>query len=528
MTRRGFVRALGWTAAAVTAIPLLDACTTGPGPVAGTPGASPTATPAAAGQPVPGGILRVTLGAEPTTLDPAKSSTLFDADVHDAMFEGLFSNRVYDPFTGALAESWDTKDGTTWTIKLRKGAQFHDGTEVTSDAVKFSFDRIADPATGAAGQPKGRVANIASTSAPDPSTVIFVLKTPSATFPLDLADTQIVPRNFDATKPVGTGPFAFVEWVRNQRVRVKKFANYHEKGLPYLDEVVFVPTPDENQKVVLLQTGQVDLIDTIPLPRVKELTSGGKIVVTGIEPGVSPSSYFMMLRTDKKPLDDVRVRQAINHAIDRKATLDVTFGVGTLKSSPIPPQNWAFSAAAQSYNERDVAKAKKLLAEAGYANGFSVQLKHLTSRAEFVPIGQLFQANMAEVGIKVELVPQAIAVWIEDVLNKHNFEIALTGVVPGPDPDAILTGLYDQSQANGKATAYKNADLQKLIEQGRATVNREERKRIYAQAQQIIMTEVPAWPINERPILFGATPAVQGFKADVRQHLHFHSVWLKK
>jgi peptide/nickel transport system substrate-binding protein len=316
--------------------------------------------------------------------------------------------------------------------------------------------------------------------------------------------------------------------VRNQRVRLKKNPNYHMAGLPYLDEVLFLPTPDENQKIVLLQTGQVDFTDTVPLPRVKELTAGGAITVIGIEPGVSPSSYFMLVRTDKKPFDDPRVRQAVNYAIDRKSQLDVTFNVGTIKSNPVPPKNWAFSAAAPSYNDRDLTKAKALLAAAGYATGFSASLKHITSRAEFVPMGQLFQASMAEVGIKIDLVPLEIGVWIEQAQNQYDFEMALTGVIPGPDPDAIMTSLYDQNQANGKMTFYKNDQLQQLIEQGRAAVDREQRKQIYAQAQNIIMTDLPAWPINERPILFGASPAVQGFKADVRQHLHFHQTWLKK
>jgi peptide/nickel transport system substrate-binding protein len=208
--------------------------------------------------------------------------------------------------------------------------------------------------------------------------------------------------------------------------------------------------------------------------------------------------------------------------------LDIDFGVGTIKSNPIPPKSWAFDPAAPSYNTRDLARAKQLLSDAGYANGFSVQLKHITSRAEYIPMGQLFQANMADVGIKVELIPQDINTWIDDAQNHYNFQLALTGVIPGPDPDAILTSLYDQGQATGKMTFYKNDNLQNLILQGRASVNQDDRKKIYSQAQQLLMTELPAWPINERPILFGATPAVQGFDPDVRQHLHFHSVWLKQ
>jgi peptide/nickel transport system substrate-binding protein len=486
-----------------------------------------SSAPAAAGQ--PGGTLRTTLGAEPGTLDPARSNTLFDADVHDSLYEGLFSNRVYDPITGALADSWNTPDGKTWTIKLKQGVQFHDGTEVTSDAVKFSIDRIKDPATTAGAQVLGRVTQIDSMTLPDKYTVVFQLKNPSATFPLDMSDVMIVPSTFNADKPVGTGPFMFVEWVRNQHVQVKKFPNYHETGLPYLDGVLFLPTPDENQKVNLLQTGQVDVTDTIPLPRYDELnTPDSKVVVISIPTGVSPSSYFMLARTDQKPLDDPKVRQAINWATDRQAMLDINFGVGTIKSNAIPPKSWAFDSSVPSYNSRDVARAKQLLSDAGYANGFSVQLKHITSRAEYIPMGQLFQSNLADVGIKVELIPQDINTWIDDAQNHYNFQLALTGVIPGPEPDTILTQLYDPNQANGKMTFYSNDMLNSLIAQGRATVNQDDRKKIYSQAQQIIMTDLPAWAINERPILFGATPAVQGFAPDTRQHLHFHSVWLKQ
>ena len=128
-------------------------------------------------------------------------------------------------------------------------------------------------------------------------------------------------------------------------------------------------------------------------------------------------------------------------------------------------------------------------------------------------MGQLFQANLAEVGIKVELIPQDINTWIDDAQNHYNFQLALTGVIPGPDPDTILTSLYDVNQANGKMTAYSNPTLTGLIQQGRATVNQAERKNIYAEAQQIIMTDLPAWAINERPILFGTTPGSPGLRA---------------
>jgi peptide/nickel transport system substrate-binding protein len=218
----------------------------------------------------------------------------------------------------------------------------------------------------------------------------------------------------------------------------------------------------------------------------------------------------------------------MNYAIDRAALLDVTFGEGGVKSNLIPPKNWAFNPNAVSYNTRDVTKAKQLLQQAGVGNGFSIQLKHFTSRAEYTPMAQLFQANMADVGIKVDIQSMQIAVWIEQVLNKRDFDLGLTGVTPGPDPDPILTDEYDVTNGDNEAMQWKNDEVQQLLAQGRATVPQDQRKKIYDRIQEIVQVESPAFVMNERPILLGAAAAVRGFTADPRQYLHFQGVWLQK
>ena len=496
---------------------------------AASPVASPSAAPAVAARPgVPGGILRTTLGAEPTTLDPHKRTSLFDADVHTALYVGLVSNVIADTPTGALAESWTSPDAKSWTFKLRSGLTFHNGQPVTPDAIKFSMDRLIAPETGTSGALKARASQIASTTVVDPVTIRIDLKAANAAFPVDAADLMVVPQNFDAANPIGAGPFAFVEWVRNQRVRLKKFAGYYERGLPYLDELVFMPTPDENQKIVLLQTGGVEFSDTVPLPRVKEVRAMSNVQVFSLTPGVSPSAYVMLLNHTKPPLSDTRVRQAMNYAIDRAALLDVTFGEGGVKSNLIPPKSWAFNPNAVSYNNRDVTKAKQLLQQAGVGDGVSLQLKHFTSRAEYIPMAQLFQANMADVGIKIEIQSMQIAVWIEQVLNNRDFDLGLTGVTPGPDPDPILTDEYDVTNGDNEAMQWKNDEVQRLLAQGRATVPQDQRKKIYDRIQEIVQVESPAFVMNERPILLGASSAVRGFTADPRQYLHFENVWLQK
>lgn len=515
ITRRQFV---GVTAAAMASSTLLKFAA----PAAGAPAPSPAQAPA---RPSTGGVLRSTLGAEPTTLDPHRAQSLFDYDVKDSMFAALLSDDFTDGPRGTLAESWESPNASTYIFKLRRGAQFHDGSAVTADAVKTTFERVA--ATGI-GLIRSIPDQVAAVDVLDPQTVRFRLKAPNAAFLIDVADMAIVPKDFDPQRPVGAGPFQFVEWVRLRHVRVKKFPGYFREGRPYLDEVVFMPTPDENQKIILLGAGQVELTDTVPLPRVRDVESSGKFTVYGIPTGVSPSSYYMLTRADRPPLDNLKVRQAMNLAIDRKALLDVLFGKSTLKSNIIPPKHWAFNPASLSFNERDVNRARKLLAEAGHASGFSLQCKHLTSRAEFFPIAQVFQANMAEIGIKIEVIPLEIGIWLNQVLVQRDFQLGLSGIIPRYDPDVMLGEQYSIRRINGRAIGWRHELFEKQIDQGRAVVSQEARKRVYHHAQLIAQWEAPGFIMNERPILCAAAQSVQGFKPDVRQLIRFEDVWLRR
>jgi len=511
LTRRQFVTgaaALAAGGALRWAVPATAAPATGPPPA----------------RPTPGGVLRVTLGAEPTTLDPHRSSTLFDFHVKDAIFDGLLEDDFTQGPKGQLAESWESPDASTYVFRLRPGLRFHDGQPLTAEAIKFSVERSLTQGTG---QPRVLVEQIAATEVLDPRTVRFRLKAPNAAFLLDAADIKVVPPNFDERNPVGSGPFQFVEWVRLRHVRLRKFSGYYQNGRPYLDELVFLPTPDENQKLVLLESGQVEFTDTVPLPRVQAVRQAGRVRVHGIPPGVSPSSYYLLTRADRPPLDNLKVRQAISFAIDRKALLEVTFGEGTLKSNAIPPKHWAFNPQSVSFDERDLPRARRLMSESG-VGAVTLQLKHLTSRAEFFPIAQVIQANLAEIGIRVELVPQQIGIWINQVLVQRDFQLGLTGVIPPYDPDSILGNLFSIRRVNGRAIGWRHELFEKQLDQGRSVVRQADRKRVYDHAQLIVQYDAPGIILNERPILYGALPSVQGFAPDVRQHMHFHGVWLAR
>jgi ABC-type transport system substrate-binding protein len=168
------------------------------------------------------------------------------------------------------------------------------------------------------------------------------------------------------------------------------------------------------------------------------------------------------------------------------------------------------------------------MAEAGFGNGFSLQLKHFTARAEFAPIAQLIAANLAELNIKVEIFALQIGIWLNQVLVERDFQIALSGIIPRHDPDIMLGEQYSTRRSSGKAINWRHELFERQIDQGRAVVNQEARKRVYLHAQLIAQWESAGFVLNERPILMGAAPSVQGFKPDVRQLIRFEEVWLKR
>jgi peptide/nickel transport system substrate-binding protein len=135
---------------------------------------------------------------------------------------------------------------------------------------------------------------------------------------------------------------------------------------------------------------------------------------------------------------------------------------------------------------------------------------------------------MADIGVKVEILPKELGVWVEEVLNQNEFELGMTGLVPAFDPDSIMVRYHSTLSSDGKAMAWKSEEYERLLAQGKATVNQEERKKLYFRAQEIAQEAAPGFVLNERPILYGASPMVQGFRPDIRQHTHFQSVWIKK
>ena len=465
---------------------------------------------------------------EPGSLDPHKIITTTDISFRRMVFSGLTEEANSGDVRAAIAEAWDAPNPQTYIFHLKRGVKFHDGTEVTADAVQSSFQRAADPATGAAAAVKAIAARAAKFTAPDPYTVQIELSEPNGVFLADAGEISIVPKNFDPAKPIGTGPFQFVDWVRNQQVSFKKFEGYFRQGYPFLDTVTFRTVPDEDQKLSLLRTGQLEFVEVVPLPRVEDLKNEGKYPIIMLDDETKPSSYIVRINCSKPPLDNPKVRQAINYALDREAMLDINFGYGGVKSNFVPAKHWVFNSNARSYNTRNLAMAKQLLSEAGVGNSLTIELKHHTVDSTYTSLAQLIQAQLAEAGITVNLVALELGVWVDTVFNKKDFQLAQSGNSVRSDPDAIFSDMYDQTRVNGGSIQWKNDEAQKLLVDGRTSLNRDTRKPIYYRLQEIIQDESPILVLNGLPFPEASTPNVQEYEPDLRNSVAFETTWLKK
>src|SRR5205807_1306256 len=321
------------------------------------------------------GTLRVALGTTLSQIDPAKT-TIGDEYVYvHLVFNGL--SRI-DPDMSVkpdLAESWTASDDLkTWTFKLRQGVKFHHGRVLDSEDVVATVKRILDPATGS--RARTNLTMVESVEAVDPLTVRFKLNESYAGFADVFADRQmrIVPKDKLAelsTQPIGTGPFVFKSWSPGDRLELTKNPDYFEKGMPKLDGVTLRIIPESAARIAALESGAIDIVWSMPYESVDKFKNHPTVRADGIS---TPTWDGVILNNDRPPFNDVRVRKALALTIDKAAIVELAlFGQGEPTFSPIPPSHPYFNKSLPM-PAPDIAQAKKLLAEAGYPNGFDVPM----------------------------------------------------------------------------------------------------------------------------------------------------------
>jgi peptide/nickel transport system substrate-binding protein len=516
---------------------------------------------AMAAAPKKGGTFVFGRGGDSVGLDPAYETDGNSFMVCDNIFEALVAyadeSTALEP---GLAESWEiSSDGKTYTFKLRKGVKFHDGTPFNANAVVFSIGRMMKdrnvkffgkgwdiPAQDR--PPEYWVSmemddTIGSIEAVDEYTVVFKLKRVEAPFlanmGMDFADiispTAFMknPKEF-LRNPVGTGPFKFAQWIKDDRIVLEKFADYWDKsGGPYLDKVIFRSIPENSVRFLELKTGNIHICQ-FPNPADIDLARKDKNLKLPTQPGMN-IGYLSFNHTKEPWKSNVNLRKAIAHAINRKAIVDNIYqGMGEVAKNPIPPTMWGYNKNVPGYSY-DPGLAKEYLAKAGYPEGKG--LGEITLWSMPVPrpynpdgqkIGVAMAADLAKIGITAKIVSYDWGTYLkrqrEQPADMDLFQLGWTG--DNGDPDNFLAVLFDGLASSSVRTQWHNEKYHSLMLQGRQTVDQAKRTKIYEEALQLLYDECPVIPIAHSTVIWPELKNVMNFKLHPTGSVRLKNVWL--
>jgi len=468
-------------------------------------------------------------GGDSVALDPAVVTDGESFTVTANIYETLVNFGEKDvTIQPGLAKSWEpSEDGLTYTFHLQEGVKFHDGTDFNAEAVVKNFERWK---TGADKHPYyssqfvvGDKQVIESITAKDDYTVVFKLSQPQAPFLKNLAMSPFAiasPTAFEAdeeglsTKPVGTGPFKFVSWVRNDAVTIEKNPDYYIDGLPKLDKVIYKSIPENSTRLNALTNGEVDVADGLSPSDKASIESNSQLQL--IE-RPSMNVGYLGLTVTRPPFDNVKVRQAVNYAIDKQALVDAFYeGLAEPAKNPMPPVISGYNDDIQGY-EYDPEKAKALLAEAGY-DGKKIQLWAMPVPRPYMPdgkkIAEAIQKNLEDVGIKSEIVSFEWATYLEKAQNGEADAFLLGWTGDNGDADNFLYTLLDGDNiGSNNYTFYDNKELHKLLVSAQTQIDEDKRNELYKQAQEIISKDAPWVPLAHSTPILAANTKVKNYIA---------------
>lgn len=474
------------------------------------------------------GSLKVSVDSNLNTLDPAKMKGGQEYVSAFMIFNGLTVITPDMTLKADLAESWSHSDDLkTWTFKLRPGVKFHHGRELDAEDVVATVARIQDKATGSSARVNFEI--VESMRAVDKLTVEFTLKVPYSGFAELFGERQarIVPRDaIDtlASKPIGTGPFEFVSFTPGDRVVLKKNANYFTEGQPKLDEVVIRILPESAAQIAGLSTGELDLVWNLPLEAIDKVKANTNLKIDSV-----PTSTWdgVIMNSAHKPFDNPKVRQAISMALDKNVVTQIAlFGHGTPTHSPIPPSHPYFNKDLK-IGRGDPAGAKKLLAEAGFPNGFEVTLHTPAGRATRERLGLAVRELLKPVGITVNIQRVPFDVFLKDIEGKAGFYI--DGFFSRPTIDtSVYPWYHSRGSWNTGLWNYANPKMDEVLDKARQAGSEAEAKALYMEAQAIAVQDAPGvipYVINH---VNGVSAKVEGFRSHPMMFLDLNNVSISK
>lgn len=495
------------------------AATTAPEPTAVPPTSAPSA-----GTPKRGGVLRFASTDDFGKLDPATLTSVSGAALSSIVRDSLVKlDRNYQP-AAALAETWSSPDGKTWTFKLRQGVKWHDGQPFTADDVIYTINRVLDEKTGSAGRTIFNV--IDKMEAPDPTTLVITLKQPNLDFPYTFHSQQvkIIPKHQDPatlnTEVIGTGPFKVQEIVPGEKAVLVRNPDYYIKDQPYLDGVEILVMPDRQAQLAGLKAGQIDAAQEIGFDLYKQVKADPKLVAQTSLPLVQ---HVIYMDVTAPPFNDKRVRDAMRYIVDRQALLDAAYfgeGVVTCDSPVIPPNPNRKNDV--GICKQDIAKAKELLKEAGQEN-LKMELWTLNDRPGFQEVALTFQQQAKEAGVEFELKTMPSKQFFAEQWLKVPIGVSNWGPRAAADTQFRLT--YICGNANNE-TKFCNKDFEALLDQAVVESDPAKRKELYYKAQDILASEGGTIIPFFYPRLGSTRDIVKGYFAEPNNQYDFSEVWI--
>ena len=463
------------------------------------------------------GVITVAMFASPNNLDPRYGTDTLSARAHQLIFNNLVNLDENMRVAPALARSWETTDYQTYRFALHTGVKFHDGHELTSRDVVYTFKTILDPRSNS--PLRGAFGLIESVSAVDPYTVQFVLKEPTGSFLVNLVATMIVPDGAGRDireHPVGTGPYQFASYIADDSLTLKAFPDYFE-GLPRNRGVVLKVVPDDIMRALELRKRTADLVVNDMAPDMAY-----QLQKEGLQLNRYPGSNYQYVGFNMRDpiLRDLRVRHAIGYAIDRQAIVDyLRRGLATSAVGIISPSNWAFEPNVFDF-AYDPGHAKRLLDEAGYPDPdgdgprprLSLSLK--TSNIEFNRLqSAVIQQNLRDVGIDLDLRTYEFATLYADIL-KGNFQMYTLQWAGGAaaDPDILRRVFHSQQvpPAGFNRGHLVDAELDRLLDEATLTTTMEDRRASYGKVQHRVAALAPYISLWYETNIAIAQPEIRG------------------
>ena len=482
-----------------------------------------------------GGTLVIALSDDPGHFNPGITTGFNVHAVTGSIFNGLVELDDNANLHPDLADSWDVSDDSTqFTFHLAEGVRWHDGEPMTSADVKFTFENVL---LNYHSRTKGGLSGILeSIDTPDDHTVVFNFTQPYAALLQRLNSTEapILPKHIyegvddvqtaDANlSPVGTGPFKLVSYEIDNEITLVRNDDYFKEGLPYVDRVVFRVIPDQNTQVLALEEGEVDYIWRVPGGEIERLSGDDAITLHNVNSG--PGGGFciptLTFNSDREIFSDIRVRQAIAHAVNRdQMVAQVLFGQGRVATGPINSQMaFAYTDDVTSY-PYDVDRANALLDEAGYASDgtrFTIDLLHF-SFGVFPKYGEVMRQNLAEVGIDVDVTPLDRSAFIPRVFGDRDFDTNIISYCNNTDPSIGVARMYVSSNIGdipfSNGAAYVNPQIDQLFDEAASTPDVARRGELYGEIQRILTAELPYLWLVETQFTAGSGANVRGLQAN--------------